>query len=478
MNDTAQTPEQPQNAEQPKDTTTILAMKDQAAHQALSNEPASKLPVFLRDFQVASFDHYLVAGIATVLLLFGGLGTWSAVASISGAVIANGSITVEGKPQTIQHLDGGIIGEIHVRDGDSVNAGDILIKLDDTLLSSNLAIVQNRLYEAMILKDRLEAERDNAKSIQLSPELAIAAKQPDIIRAIEGQQKLFEARRAIQEGQVNQLNRRIVQSRDQIDGLEALKQSKVEQIGLVNEELSGLKSLQQRGLASNSRVLTLEREASKLQGEIAGYDSEIARINNVISETEIEILQGTRDFQEKVLDELKNTTAQIIEFAEQRNAALEKLKRVDIRSPVTGLVHGMNVHTVGGVISPASPIMQIIPSHDRLIVEARVEPQSIDQLYIGQPAKVVLSAFSRRTTPDLTGTVLTISPDRIQDQKTGQSFYQVDIALSSSEIRALENVTLVPGMPVESFIKTTDRTALSYLVKPFTDQLTRAFREE
>ena len=425
-----------------------------------------------------SFDGYLVSGMFFVLLLLIGLGGWAAYASISGAVIAQGIVAVEGKSKTIQHLDGGVIGQLLVRDGDLVASGDVLITLDKTVLTAQLAAVEARLYEALALKDRLLAEREDSTNYLPSVEFKEAIEKPEVRRIIEGQRKLLTARRTTREGQITQLRRRIVQNQDQIDGIMAVRASKAKQLELISRELTGLQKLHEKGHVPITRILALQRESARLEGELASHRADIARIKNASGETEIQILQITRDFREKVLTQLRETSAQVRVLSEQRIAALEKLRRIEIRAPVAGIVHGLSLHTIGGVISPASPIMQIIPVKDRLIVESRVEPHHIDQISIGRKAYVRLSAFNQRTTPELTGTVIKVSADRLEDKTNGAAYYEVKIEIPKTELAPLKDLTLRPGMPVESYIQTGERTALGFFLKPLTDQIYRAFREE
>jgi len=439
-----------------------------------SPQPASASP----GPAVMPFDRYVKVGFAIVLLLFVGGFLWAVFAKIQGAVIAPGSIVVEGKPKIIQHLDGGLVGEIFVKDGDKVAQGALLMRLDPTALAANSSLLKNRSVEAQALSARLVAERDDDAAIDW--DFVFPANERDLIteKAIADQNELFLTRRRGYLGQIDQLQQRIAQANDQIDGFEARMVTLYDQAGLVNEEANAFRELNRRGQGYKIRINQLEREFARLQGETSASRSEIARIKNLIGETKIEILQVKRQRQEQVLTELRETESIESDLREQLVTADDQTQRIDIVSPVDGIVHNMAITTIGGVVTPANPIMEIIPVNERLIVESQVEPIYIDQIYIGQPTTVRLSAFNQRTTPELTGVVLNISASTVTDQATGFSYYVVRVEIPPDQIDRLNGLTLIPGMPAEAFIQTDERTVWNYLVKPATDQFNRAFREE
>ncbi|MBL4806490.1 MAG: HlyD family type I secretion periplasmic adaptor subunit [Rhodobacteraceae bacterium] len=420
----------------------------------------------------------IVTGLVLFLLLFGVGGVWTAYADLSGAVIAQGNVAVLGKPKTVQHLDGGIVATINIKDGDRVNHGDVLIRLDDILLTANLQIYQNRLREATTRQARLMAERDALAAIVWDDKLLdlLKVQSDPVIR--QGQQKLFEARRITREGQVSQLNQKIAQFKNQINGTKALKQSKGKQLDLLEGELYGMRVLKAKGLALTSQLMNLERQKEDLVGQRAEHDAELARIRNAINETEIQILQIDREFRQSVLTEMREVEQEVNDMTQQLQATYEKLKRVEIKAPVDGIIHELSVFTIGGVIGPGDPILQIIPQDEKFEVEAKVEPQFIDELYVGQPATLRFSAFNQRTTPELTGTVTGISANVMVDEQSGMPFYTVRINVPDEELARLKGQPLIPGMPVEAFVKTKNRTALNYLVKPLLDQVNRSFKEE
>lgn len=424
------------------------------------------------------YSKYLRQGFIALFVLVVVMGGWASIFKIKGAVIANGVIMVEGKPKTIQHLDGGIVGEILVKNGDTVDAGQVLIRLDPTAMDANRTIVEKRLFEAQAQVDRLRAEWDGAKKITWSKLLEESKNRADVMEIITGQQKLFEARKKSINGQEAQLRQRIAQSKEQIQGLNELIQSKNAQLKLIAEELDGLRKLLVKGYVPKTRVLALEREQARIGGEISTHRSDISRTNSAIGETEIQILQLKKDATAEILTELRQVESERSDLHEQLTTASDQVERIDITSPVAGIVHDMSVTTIGGVISAGQPIMQIIPINDRLIIEARIRPIDIDQVYVGQPARINLSAFNRRTTPQLEGIVINTSADSLVDQVTGAPYFSVRIEIPPSEREKLGDLTLIPGMPAESFIQTNERTVLNYILKPFRDQLGRSFREE
>ena len=425
------------------------------------------------------YDRFLRMGFIAIFFLLGIGLVWGSLAKIKGAVIAPGVVVVEGKPKILQHLDGGIVGKIFVKDGDDVTEGDVVMRLDPTMLGANEDLVYTRLRETMARVARLEAERDSERQIAWPDDLINAQDNPIVASAMLGQEKLFRARRIAASGQVQQLEQRIAQFNDQIDGLNALILSKETQAQKIREEADAKRTLVEKGWLAKPVILTLEREELRLKGDVANHQSEIARLLNSISETDVQILQLRRERQAEVLTELRQADTEASDFREQLTTASDQLRRIDVIAPVTGKVHNMTVTTIGGVVAPGQEIMQIIPADDRLIIEAQVDPADIDQIYPGQKTTVRLSAFNMRTTPEMNGLVIQSSADRIIDQVTGMPYYSVKIEIPPNELARLpENLTLLPGMPAESFMQTDSRSVLSYILKPATDAMDHTFREE
>ena len=417
-------------------------------------------------------------GMVLVVLITGGVGGWAATTEISGAVIAPGALVVDSNVKKVQHPTGGIVGEILVRNGDHVRAGDVLLRLDPTISKASLSIIKKRLIELGARRTRLEAERDGMVMMKLPEALAKQYSDPAVAHVIDGEKKLFSLRQSGRIGQKSQLRQRISQLNDEIRGLMAQAKAKSKEIALIERELKGTRELWNKNLIPISKLTALEREATRIEGERAQLTSTVARVKGRIVETELQIIQIDRDFATEVANELREMDANIGEFVERKVAAEDQLKRIDIRAPQTGTVHESAVHTVGGVINSGEAIMVIVPKADGLTVEAKVAPQDIDQLSLDQTAMLRFSAFNQRTTPEISGKVSRISADVTTDERSGDSYYTVRIAMTADEVRRLGDVKLVPGMPVEVFIKTGDRKVISYLVKPLSDQITRAFRDK
>jgi HlyD family secretion protein len=423
---------------------------------------------------------YLVGGLA--LVIFGSLviGGWAAATNFSGAVVAAGSLVVDSSVKKVQHQSGGIIGEIRVREGDRVQAGDIVVRLDETQTRAAVLIVSNALDDLLARQARLEAERENTGRVAFAPVLLDRARDKDsqAARAVAAEQRLFELRRTAREGQKAQLRERIAQLKEEIQGLTGQAEAKKREVVLIHKELKGVKELWEKNLTPISRVTALERDSARLEGESSQLTGTIAQAKGKITEIELQIIQIDQELRTEVGKELAEVRSKIAELSEKKIAAEDQLKRIDIRSPQSGVVHQMTVHTVGGVIPPGEAIMLIVPDADTLTVEVKIAPQDIDQLYIGQKAILRFSAFNQRTTPEIQGTVRLISADLSQDQRTGVSYFLVRIAPDATEVLRLGEVRMVPGMPVEAFIQTGERTVISYLLKPLRDQATRAFKEK
>ena len=420
-------------------------------------------------------------GFAIVALLLGGFGGWAATSQLSGAVIAPGTIVVESNIKKVQHPTGGIVGEILVREGDSVEAGQVVMRLDDTVTRSTLGVVQSQLDEFTAREARLLAERDGVDEIEFSNYLTDRKQDKSVATAMAGEAKLFEARKSVRVGQRSQLRERILQSNEEIRGLTSQQDAKEREVKFITDELVGVSELYAKNLVSISRLNTLQRDKARLEGERGQYVAEIAKARGKISETELQILQLQQDFRTEVLKDLRETEGKIAELKERVTAAQDQLKRVDIRAPQAGIVYQLNVHTVGGVIANGETVMQIVPRADALVVEAKVAPQDIDQIAVGAIGIVRIMAGNQRTTPDISGVLIRISADLTRDQPSGPQasppYYLVRISLPEQEVGRLGDLKLVPGMPAEAFIQTYARTPLEYLLKPLREQISRTFRE-
>jgi membrane fusion protein, type I secretion system len=424
-----------------------------------------------------SIRRHLLGGVVITLVLTVGVGGWAMTTELSGAVIAPGSVVVDSNVKKVQHLTGGIVGELLVRDGQRVRAGEVVLRLDETITRVNLAIVTKGLDEMTARQARLASERDQVEQVSFPTALLARANEPDVAAAIQSERKLFELRRSARLGQKSQLRERIAQLDEEIRGYTALQEAKAEEIELIQRELEGVRTLWNKNLVQINRLISLEREAARLKGERAQSVAAIAQSRGKIGEIELQIIQIDQDLSSEVARELREVEGKIGEFVERKVAAEDQLKRVEIRAPQDGVVHQLAVHTIGGVAPPGEAIMLVVPEADALSVEAKIWPQDIDQLHVGQPAGLRFSAFNQRTTPEINGVITRISADVSRDEKSGLSYYTARIGIDPKEIGRLGGVRLVPGMPVETFMKTYDRTVLSYFVKPLEDQILRAFRE-
>ena len=421
---------------------------------------------------------HLIIGLSIVLVLAGGLGGWASTMQISGALIAPGAIVVESNVKKVQHPTGGVVGEVLARDGDLVKAGDVVVRLDDTVTKANLAIVTKNLNGLWARGARLQAEQQGLDKVVFPKELLDHADDPDVKNIIANETKLFEVRTYGRVGQKAQLHERVTQLNEEIAGLTAQEKAKDQEIALIEKELVGVRQLYDQHLVQLTRLTTLERDGARLNGERAQYVASKAQAKGKITETELQIIQVDKDMVSDVSKDLRETNDKIGEFVERKVTAEDQLRRTDIRAPQDGMVLQSTVHTVGGVITAGDAIMMIVPQSDDLQVEAKVNPQDIDKLQIGQKTLLRLSAFNQRTTPELNGVVTRVSPDVTTDQRTGQSYYTIRVSMSPEELARLGEAKLIPGMPAEAFVQTGDRTMLSYLIKPLSDQLMRAFREK
>lgn len=424
-----------------------------------------------------SIRQHLLFGVATVLVLVVGVGGWAAFTELSGAVIASGQLVVDSNVKKVQHPTGGVVGELRVKEGDRVKQGDIIVRLDATQTRANLSIVTKALDELAARQARNEAERDSAKSVTFPPELLSRTDDVDVRHVVTGEQRLFEIRRSARDGQKAQLREQVVQLDEQIQGNQEQIAGKAKEIDWIRLELKGIRELWDKNLVPFNRVTALERDGARLEGDRGGLVATVAQAKGRIAEIQLKILQVDEDLRMEVGKDIAEIRGKKSELNERRIAAEDQLKRIDIVAPQDGRVFQRNVHTIGGVIQAGEALMLIVPDADALSIEAKVQPQQIDQLHVGQRAVLRFAAFNQRTTPELDGEVTHIAADVTQDEKRNEAFYSVRLRLADGELARLDGLKLVAGMPVEAFIQTDARTVLSYLVKPLHDQMIRAFRE-
>jgi len=426
-----------------------------------------------------SIQRYMIVGMVIVGFVTFGIGGWAATSELTGAVIGQGVLVVDSSVKKVQHPTGGVVGELRVREGDKVLAGDILLRLDETQTLANATIVSKSFDELVARQARLEAERDNADQITFPKLLLERTRDPasESARAIAAERSLFDLRRQARGGQKAQLKERSAQLQEEIKGYLGQAEAKQREVDFIHKELEGVRTLWEKKLVPMNRLTALERDTARLEGERSQLSGMTAQAKGKIAEIELQIIQIDQDLRTEVGKDLIETRSKISELAERKTAAVDQLYRIDIRAPQSGRVHQLSVHTVGGVISPGEQIMLIVPDADALAVEVKIAPRDIDQVYVGQTASMRFAAFDQKTTPEIEGEVSLVSADLTQDQRTGTSYYTVRVLLKPEELARLGNAKLVAGMPVDVFIKTPGRTALSYLIKPLRDQAERAFKE-
>lgn len=425
-----------------------------------------------------STTRYVALGMLALVGLLGGLTYWSVTTEIAGAIVTSGKVEVESNRQIVQHPQGGVVGEILVTDGDRVEAGETLLRFDAVLTESELAVTEGQLFELLGQKSRLLAERDAVGVIAFDPELVeIAETLPKVGELMQGQSALFAARRASLNEELSQWDERSRQIYNQIDGSQAQLVSLQEQTTLLNIELADQQSLLDSGLTQASRVSALKREAASFGGRIGALNAEIAQSRGRLAEIEIERLKLATSLREEAIGALRELQPREIELRQKRISLLEVLDRLTLRAPRAGVVYGLAVHTTRAVVQPAEPILYIIPQDEPLVIRTQIPTQHIDQIRLGQPATLRFSTFDQRTTPELFATVANVSPDVFVDERTGASYYTAELRPNAGELEKLGELEILPGMPVEAFIKTDDRTPLNYLIKPLANYFNRAFRE-
>lgn len=410
-----------------------------------------------------------LAALALLLVLFH-------LVTIGGAVIARGEVVVQGKPRPVQSLEGGIVSEIRVRDGDMVEAGDIVLRLDPTLVAINRDILRARLTELTVRRARLEAEEQGIDGLAM-PALAAGLDKDAAERHLNGQRGVFRSRRAVLDSRKAQLRERILQYEAQISGLEAQAGAAEKQVAFITQEVENLTVLREQGLVPESRLLELQGRQADLFGRIALHRSDLAQTRNAIRDAELKIVQAEREFHEEAVTELREVTAKIDETTLELVRVEETLRRLDIHAPVGGIVHEMQIWTKGGVVPPRETLLKVVPVSEAMEFELQIMPDAIDTVHVGQAARVRFPAFNQRTTPELSGSISGISPDSVRDPATGRSYYRVNVALPQAELARLGGADLIPGMPVEAFLETGDRSVLNFLVKPIVEQFSHAFRE-
>lgn len=416
----------------------------------------------------------------TALIVLGvlvvGVGGLAATTGVSGAVMGQGQVAVASDVKKIQHPTGGVVADIRVKDGSHVRAGDVLLALDPTIASANANIVGNAVDELAAREARLQAERDS-RALRWPPEILARRTDPSVAAAMKDETRLYQLRQAARDGQKAQLHERIAQLKLEIDGFEGQAAAKQQEIGLIQQELNGVRKLYAQSLVTLSRLNALERTAVELNADVAQLQSSVAEAKGKIAEIQLQIIQVDQDARTDAGNQLNDAESKLAELRQRKVAADEEYSRILIRSPEDGIVDKLAVHTAGAVIAPGQEILDIVPDQERLQVETKIRTSDVDKVKPGQTAMLRFSAFNLRSTPELKGRVAQISADVHTEERTGAAYYVVRIDIPPAQIARLGGLKLVSGMPVESFIQTERRSMLSYLLKPMTDQFKRAFRE-
>lgn len=440
-----------------------MDMRDQATKDGISGSK--------KNFGIRS--RVFAAGLLSAALVVG-CGGWAAQAKLSGAIIAQGQVTVKKQLKLVQHRDGGIVAEIRVANGDKVQAGDVLIRLDETQTRAEMRVIEAQLAEYNGRRARLAAERDDEEMITFETGFESAAATAEIAT---GERRLFESNRVMRDARREQLAMQVLQYEEEARGLQAQLDSKMVEKEMIADELRRLRPLEKDRLIEGNKLRELERDLVRAQGVMGEISSGIARVNGQISETRLKSMEFDQQLRTDAQRELRDIDARMAELEERIVAARDRLSRMDLTAPISGFVNDLAVHTVNGVIAPGATIMSIVPEGEEMVIEAKLSPVDIDQVHPGQNAKLRFSAFNQRTTPEISGVVEIVGAAATVDPVSGHAYYLSSIAIEDSE-EALEGKPLLPGMPVEVFLTTTERSAISYLIKPFTDQAMRSFREE
>lgn len=442
--------------------------------------PAFKLPAAMKPELTSdsvSVRPYIVLGFLTILALFGGIGGWAATTDLAGAVLAPGAVVVASNIKKVQHPTGGVVSQILVKNGDTVKAGDVVVRLDETVTRASLQVITKQIDELKGRVARLKAERDDAPTVVFPADIVARINEPDIAQIITGEQTLFESQTSTTKAQKRQLDERVEGFKQEITGNTAQAASKASETRLIQKQLEALETLERQQLVSSDRMMQMRREHARIDGEMAQLAAAAGQSKGKIAEIEIQKLTLDSQGKADAVKDLREAEGKIIELTERRIAAEDQLKRVDIRSPADGIVDQMTVFTVGGVINTAEPLMMIVPQNDKLVVEAKIAPHDIDQARSHKKAVIRFPAFNQRTTPSLDGTVASISAELTKEPQTGQQYYIARIKIDDAEMLRLGTLELVPGMPAEIQIRTTERSALSYLVKPLQDAFAKSFKE-
>ena len=435
---------------------------------ASPSDPAP-LPLVIDDLPIRRI------GYAVLFVTFGLFGSWATFAPLNSAALAPGVVTVKSYRKTVQHLEGGIIKAIYVRDGDQVQAGDVLLELDGTQTLAELEMVRSQLIAAVALNARLTAERDGLETVEFKQDSNADQR---VLEAQQNEIQVFQARRAARLGETGVLQKRVVQLDEQIRGIQAVIAGKQKESGFYDEEVGDLSALLKEGFVDKQRLREQQRNSVRLLSEIAELRSSITGARLQIGETELQIMQLNKDFISEVVTQQSEVQTNIFDLNERFSAVIERAQRIRVRAPEAGMVLGMQVHTVGGVIAPGTPLLDLVPASEDLVVDAQISPIDIDRIGVGKLTDIRFSAFKSASTPVIEGRLAQISADRLVNEQTGVPYYLGRVELTEKGRQALGDLSLVPGMPAEVLINTGERTLLNYLVQPATNAFARSLIED
>jgi len=416
-------------------------------------------------------------GVMVLLVTVVAFGAWAFLAPIDGAAMAPGYVIVKSHKKTVQHLEGGIVSQLLVKDGDVVKEGDVLLVLDGTENKALLEVARGQYIALAAEVARLEAERDGKQSVSF-PETLNDLDDTRVNEAKRGELQVFAARKQAHEGEMSVLTQRVGQLQSKIEGLKGQRNSKQQLVNSYGEEAVDLRELLSQGFADKQRLREIERSHALNTGELSALASEIAASEIQIGETKLQILQLEKKFQEEVASKLSEAQSKLYDVSQRMLASKDKVSRIEIKAPSDGRVMGLSMYTVGGVVMAGRPILEIVPQQEELVVDAQVSPLDIDRVQVGLVAEVRFSAFKQAVTPYIEGKVITLSADRMVEEKTGTPYYQAQVELTEASLNKMRHLQLVPGMPVEVLIKTGERTLFQYLTKPISNAFARAFIED
>ena len=443
------------------------------------NDKSDKIKELLKNSVVDTSDKTpRLIGFAVIIFVFGFLFVWSYTARLDSAAYAPGKVTVEGSTKTIQHLEGGIVKEIYVKDGQLVKEGDLLLLLDDTQLKAQLDIIEAQYIAILGLSARLQAEQKNSDKINFSHYLLEHSNNSDVAEVMQLQREIFNSRKIARGGQVNVLKQRIDQLKEQIKGLQAQRISSTKQIKLYNEEINEFKDLLKSGFTDKTRMRDMQRKVAELGGLVGRYKSDIEAAKVRIGETKLQIIQIENEHQQEVAEQLSDTLVKTSDLEEKLLATRDKVNHTRIVAQNSGVVLSMSIHTIGGVVTPGKPILEIVPQGGNLIIEAHVSTSDIDKVHTGLVSEVRFSSFKNSTTPIVMGTVLTVSADSLIDETTRMPYFLARIRVTPESYKKLGNLKLMPGMPADTLIKTGERTVFEYLIPAAGNALARSFIED